>query len=135
MIISPSSLSTILDATNKNPPPSSSNASKLFVEQAAEQKNINYHLCLFHYQLIRILYLIVKYNMKSVKPLSFFDTKVSRFTLVWFTLYCLKSCLNQKGRHTLFSELHTHPLMSNDVDIKILNARKLVNGFFFCFYF
>jgi hypothetical protein len=32
-----------------------------------------------------------------------------------------------QGKHTLFSELHTHPLISNDVDIKILNARKLVS--------
>ncbi len=50
--------------------------SKQLVETAAEQKHINYYLCLFHYQLIRILYLIIKYNIKSAKPLSFFDTKV-----------------------------------------------------------
>ena len=53
--------------------------SKLFVELAAEQKHVNYHLCLFHYQLIRILYLIVKYNMKPVRPLQFFDPKVYFF--------------------------------------------------------
>lgn len=51
-------------------------ASKQLVELAAEQKHINYNLCSFHYQLIRILYLIAKYNMKSVKPYAFFDTKV-----------------------------------------------------------
>ena len=50
--------------------------SKQLVELAAEQKSINYFLCLFHSQLIRILYLTAKYNIKSVKPLSFFDTKV-----------------------------------------------------------
>ena len=50
---------------------------KLLVEVASEQKPINYHLCLFHYQHIRILYLVVKYNMKNIKPYSFFDTKVS----------------------------------------------------------
>ncbi len=76
---------------------------KQLVELAAEQKHVNYSLCLFHSQLIRILYLIVRYNMKLVRPLAFFDTK---------------------GRHTLFSELHTHPVISNDVDIKIMNARK-----------
>jgi hypothetical protein len=54
----------------------SSNSSKQLVEKAAEQKHINYHLCLFHTQLVKILYLIVKYNIKPVKPLSFFDTKV-----------------------------------------------------------
>ena len=56
---------------------SSTSSPKLLVELASEQKHVNYHLCLFHYQLIRILYLIAKYNMKSVKTLSFFDTKVS----------------------------------------------------------
>lgn len=54
----------------------SSEKCKQLVELAAEQKPINYHLCLFQYQLIRILLLIVKYKMKSVKPYSFFDTKV-----------------------------------------------------------
>lgn len=78
---------------------------KQLVELAAEQKYVNYHLCSFHCQLVRILYLVIKYNIKPVKPYSFFDTK---------------------GKHTLFSELHTHPLISNDVDIKIMNARKFV---------
>ena len=54
----------------------SSASAKQLVELAAEQKNVNYYLCLFHYQLIRILYLISKYSMKSVRPYSFFDTKV-----------------------------------------------------------
>jgi hypothetical protein len=49
---------------------------KQLVEIAAEQKHVNYFLCLFHSQLIRILYLITKYDMKSTRPLSFFDTKV-----------------------------------------------------------
>ena len=66
------------DASNSNIKSSLSNFSysKQLVETAAEQKHINYYLCLFHYQLIRILYLIIKYNIKSAKPLSFFDTKV-----------------------------------------------------------
>lgn len=51
-------------------------SSKQLVELAAEQKFVNYHLCAFHYQLIRMLYLIIKFNMKPVKPYSFFDTKV-----------------------------------------------------------
>ncbi|RNA40948.1 rab3 GTPase-activating non-catalytic subunit-like, partial [Brachionus plicatilis] len=62
-------------------------SNKQLVELAAEQKPVNYHLCLFQYQLIRILYLI--------------------------------------GKLALFSELHTHPLISNDVDAKIVNTRKL----------
>jgi hypothetical protein len=82
----------------------SSSSSKQLVELAAEQKQANYHLCLFHYQLVRILYLITKYNMKTVHPYAFFDTK---------------------GKQALFAELHTHPYFSNDVDLKISNARKL----------
>ena len=80
------------------------NSTKPLVELACEQKYVNYHLCLFQYQLIRILYLTIRYNLKSVRPLSFFDTK---------------------GIQALFSELHTHPLLTSDADIKILNARKL----------
>jgi hypothetical protein len=83
MIISVSSVNTSSSLTdpliNKMLPNSSS--SKLLVELASEQKHVNYHLCLFHYQLIRILYLISKYNMKSVRPLSFFDTKVKNLNL------------------------------------------------------
>lgn len=54
-------------------------SSKQLVEMAAEQKHVNYQLCLFQYQLIRILFLIVKYKMKSVRPYQFFDTKVIFF--------------------------------------------------------
>jgi hypothetical protein len=59
------------------------NNGKQLAETASEQKPVNYHLCLFQYQLIRILYLIIKYSMKSARPLSFFDTKVSKFKLIW----------------------------------------------------
>jgi hypothetical protein len=76
LIINSSSISS--DSSNANNKSSIANFSysKQLVETAAEQKHINYYLCLFHYQLIRILYLIIKYNIKSAKPLSFFDTKV-----------------------------------------------------------
>jgi hypothetical protein len=50
---------------------------KQLIELASEQKHINYQLCLFQYQLLRILFLAIKYNMKSVKPFSFYDTKVN----------------------------------------------------------
>ena len=46
--------------------PGVKNLSKPLVEVAAEQKHVNYHLCLFHYQLVRILYLIV--NIFSLAP-------------------------------------------------------------------
>lgn len=62
--------------TEKSNDSSSHNGSKQLVELAAEQKHVNYHLCLFHYQLVRILYLVIKYNIKPVKIFSFFDTKV-----------------------------------------------------------
>ncbi len=124
--------SSLIDPMSNNPSGSSGKHSlanlansKQLVELAAEQKHINYFLCLFHYQLIRILYLIIKYNIKSAKPYSFFDTKVKTEFCV-FELDIFKFIFILKGKHTLFSELHTHPLISNDVDIKILNARKLV---------
>ena len=71
------------DTSNSNIKSSLANFSysKQLVETAAEQKHVNYYLCLFHYQLIRILYLIIKYNIKSAKPLAFFDTKVIKILL------------------------------------------------------
>ena len=68
-----SSSSTDLNGKLKN----SNTTPKLLVELAAEQKHVNYHLCLFQYQLIRILFLIVKYKIKPAKPYSFYDTKVN----------------------------------------------------------
>jgi hypothetical protein len=55
---------------------SSLNPVKQLVEQAAEQKHVNYHLCVFHYQLIRILFFIMKFNIKPTRPFAYFDTKV-----------------------------------------------------------
>jgi hypothetical protein len=55
----------------------SATSNKQLVELAAEQKYINYHLCLFHYQFIRLLYFLIKYNIKPVRALAFYDTKVS----------------------------------------------------------
>lgn len=103
-LLSPSSMSYNDDSNTETYSLPVAAKPKQFVELAADQKHVNYFLCLFQMQLIRILYLIIKYNMKHTRPYSFFDTK---------------------GKHILFSELHTHPLISNDVDIKIMNARKL----------
>lgn len=65
------------------------NSNKPLVEIASDQKHINYHLCLFQYQIVRILYLIQKYNLKSVRPLSFFDTKVCFLLLLILIDYLL----------------------------------------------
>ena len=81
------------------------NVVKQVIEQAAEQKHVNYHLCVFHSQLIRILYFIMKFKIKPTRPFAYFDAK---------------------GRRAFFTELHTHPLITNEVDISIVNARKLV---------
>ena len=61
-------------------------SSKQFVELAAEQKYVNYHLCLFHYQLVRILFFIMKYSMKLIRPLALFDTKVKKKTFLFSKL-------------------------------------------------
>lgn len=82
MLLSLSNNDTSL-ALSKTKPSSSSlssmsgSGSKQLVELAAEQKHVNYHLCAFHYQLVRMLFLIIKFNMKPVKPFAFFDTKVT----------------------------------------------------------
>ena len=108
---SSSSILPLSDESNSNSAKATSvdktgSSSKQLVEVASEQKHVNYHLCLFQYQLVRILYLTIRYNLKSVRPLS--------------------AIFDSKGNQALFSELHTHPLMSTDVDVKISNARKLV---------
>lgn len=84
-------------------PTSLANDTKSLSEKSAEQKHINYHLCLFHTQLVRVLLFIIKFNIKTIRPLSLYDTKCKR---------------------ALFSDLHTHPLISNDPDITVIQARK-----------
>ncbi|CAF4402522.1 unnamed protein product, partial [Adineta steineri] len=72
-----------------------------------EQKPANGHLVLHHDKLIHILYYLMNYHIKSVKPFSLFDSK---------------------GIHAFFTDLHSHPLVTDDVDGTISNRREL----FFC---
>lgn len=46
------------------------------VELAVDQKEANSELVEHHYTLCVILHAVFAFTMKSVKPLSFFDTKV-----------------------------------------------------------
>ena len=74
------------------------------VELVMEQKSANGHLVLHHDKLIQILYYIMYYHMKSIRPLSLFDSK---------------------GIHAFFIDLHSHPLVTDDVDDTIANKRQL----------
>ncbi len=47
------------------------------VEMAVDQKDVNSELVEHHYSLGVILHAVFAFNMRGVKPLSFFDTKVS----------------------------------------------------------
>ncbi len=44
---------------------------------STEQKDSNHELVQHHYTLVTILHAILVFSLKSVKPLSLFDTKVS----------------------------------------------------------
>ena len=69
-----------------------------------EQKLANGHLVLHHEKLIEILYYLMFYRIKSVRPFSLFDSK---------------------GIYAFFTDLHSHPLVTDDVDGTISNKRKL----------
>lgn len=57
------------------------------VELALEQKHIHYPLVEHQYVLSAIMYAIMKFSLKSVKPLSLFDSKVSARTLLHLLMY------------------------------------------------
>ncbi|UJR30170.1 hypothetical protein I4U23_017710 [Adineta vaga] len=69
-----------------------------------EQKPANGHLVLHHDKLILILYYLMYYHIKSIRPYSLFDTK---------------------GIHAFFTDLYSHPLVTDDVDGTISNKRQL----------
>jgi Rab3 GTPase-activating protein non-catalytic subunit len=50
------------------------------VELAVEQKEANVQLIEHHYVLCVLLHAILVFSLKSVKPMSLFDTKVSKIT-------------------------------------------------------
>lgn len=46
------------------------------VELAIDQRPTNYVLVCHHYYLATVMYAVFKYGLKSVKPLSLYDSKV-----------------------------------------------------------
>lgn len=73
-------------------------------ELVMEQKPANGHLVLHHDKLILILYYLMHYHIKSIRPFSLFDSK---------------------GIHAFFMDLYSHPLVTDDVDGTISNKRQL----------
>lgn len=73
------------------------------VEQAAEEPFCNLNLLKHYWCLITTLYLIMHGGMKSVKPLSLFDTK---------------------GKHAFVQPFHADPLLSTELDTKVTKARE-----------
>ena len=49
------------------------------VELAVDQKEANCELVEHHYSICVILHAVFAFTLRSVKPLSFFDTKVNAF--------------------------------------------------------
>lgn len=74
------------------------------LELVMEQKSANGHLVLHHDKLIHILYYLMTYHVKSIRPFSLFDSK---------------------GIHAFFTDLHSHPLVTDDVDTNISTKRQL----------
>ncbi|CAF4426903.1 unnamed protein product, partial [Rotaria sp. Silwood2] len=74
------------------------------LELVMEQKPANGHLVLHHDKLILILYYLMYYHIKSIRPFSLFDSK---------------------GIHAFFTDLYSHPLVTDDVDSTISNKRQL----------
>ncbi|PIO33384.1 hypothetical protein AB205_0088640 [Aquarana catesbeiana] len=84
------------------------------VELALEQKHIHYPLVEHQYVLSAIMYAIMKFSLKSVKPLSLFDSK---------------------GKNAFFKDLTSIQLLpSGDMDPSIVSLRQQVSmtgSFFF----
>lgn len=74
------------------------------LELVMEQKSANGHLVLHHDKLIHILYYLMFFHIKSIRPFSLFDSK---------------------GIHAFFNDLHSHPLVTDDVDSTISNKRQI----------
>ncbi|CAF4813689.1 unnamed protein product [Rotaria sp. Silwood1] len=74
------------------------------LELVMEQKPANGHLVLHHDKLILILYYLMYYHIKSFRPFSLFDSK---------------------GINAFFTDLYSHPLVTDDVDSTISNKRQL----------
>ena len=74
------------------------------LELIMEQKPANGHLVLHHDKLIQILYYLMCYHIKSIRPFSLFDSK---------------------GIHAFFNDLYSHPLVTDDVDGTISNKRQI----------
>ncbi len=74
------------------------------LELVMEQKAANGHLVLHHDKLIQILYYLMYYHIKSIRPYSLFDSK---------------------GIHAFFTDLYSYPLVTDDVDGSISTKRQL----------
>ena len=66
-------------------------------ELAVEQKAASTDLVEHHYILCCLLHAILVFNMKAIKPLSLFDTKVPRY-ISWFISLTEKSVITTSGR-------------------------------------
>jgi hypothetical protein len=74
------------------------------LELVMEQKPANGHLVLHHDKLILILYYLMYFHIKSIRPFSLFDSK---------------------GIYAFFTDLYSHPLVTDDVDGTISTKRQL----------
>ena len=82
------------------------------VELALEQKTCNVPLVAHHHSLCVLMSAVLTFSMRSVKPMSLFDTK---------------------GRNALFRPLQSNAsLPGPSIDEALINARKGVNCFVVC---
>ncbi|XP_070571342.1 rab3 GTPase-activating protein non-catalytic subunit-like [Ptychodera flava] len=75
-------------------------------ELAIDQPQCNYPLVDLHRQLCTIMHAVMVFGMRSVKPMSLFDSK---------------------GRNALFKDLSSNPqLPTHEIDVKLLSARQQI---------
>lgn len=73
-------------------------------EQAAEEPICNLELLNHYWCLVTSLYMIMHSSMKSIKPLSLFDTK---------------------GKHAFTQPLNSNPCLSAELDLKVIRNREM----------
>jgi len=68
-----------------------SRGAKSLIEEAQEQPKSNGPLVKLHAKLVTVLWIIMGLDMKSIKPLTLFDTAVMLCSLALFVLVCFNN--------------------------------------------
>ncbi|MGH0142372.1 UNVERIFIED_CONTAM: hypothetical protein FKN15_077811 [Acipenser sinensis] len=94
------------------------------VELALEQRHVHYPLVQHHYILTSILHAIMRFSIKSIKPLGLFDSKTSH-SYSYCPPYSVILSFYTQGKNAFFRDLTTIQLLpSDDMDPTLVSLRQ-----------